>query len=295
MKDILAVHPEVATLPFEHRYTVDPRGILPFYSQLHCWSPYIADYKVKDLISFLQSLANVQNDAESEGEGGKIPYQAWELSKWIPGYEQHVDQLEQTLSTTSYTASYPGAKYDAQHNSMIYYSPTDLVVPSALHTFLQSCHQSIVDSQDAKIFVEDNTWTCLFAKALLDLLPDSFLIYMVRDPRDVVASMLKQRWTPNTLDNVITYYCDLMNTWLSQRASISKSSYIELRLEDLVLDAGAVLSTLSTTIDISVSDEMRSFDLSLGNVGRYKVEFDAGQINHLNTRLAPYLSEFQYG
>ena len=46
LKEILATHPNAASLPFEYRFIIDPDGIIDFYaSYTATWSPYIADRK----------------------------------------------------------------------------------------------------------------------------------------------------------------------------------------------------------------------------------------------------------
>ena len=53
IKDILNLNSSVYALPFEHRITIDPDGIIDFYlSSLNIWSPYMYDKKLKNLKSF---------------------------------------------------------------------------------------------------------------------------------------------------------------------------------------------------------------------------------------------------
>jgi len=58
-KAIFAQHPKVGTLPFEHRFVIDPDGVVDFYnSYAGAWSPYMADKKIKRLEQFLLYLAH---------------------------------------------------------------------------------------------------------------------------------------------------------------------------------------------------------------------------------------------
>ena len=50
LKQILSEHSQVHTLPFEHRFVIDPGGVIDFYHGFaDSWSPFVADRKLRDL------------------------------------------------------------------------------------------------------------------------------------------------------------------------------------------------------------------------------------------------------
>lgn len=291
VKEILSLSPSVASLPFEHRYTVDPQGILPFYQQIPTWSPYIADHRLKELFSFLYSLAQKQVDSATRYT---VPYADWELDEWIPGFSDLVAELEQSLIAHQYKASYPGSRLHHDPNYMVYYSPDQSELKAPLATFMRGCHEAICNTSEADILVEDNTWTCLFGRALVEIMPEALMLVMIRDPRDVITSFLGQRWTPQELDATTTYYIDLMQVWSEQRSQVSDASYLEVRLEDLVAAPDTTLELISSYTGIGVTAAMRQFDLSKSRSGRYKTELTATQIDYVTSRVAPYISHYNY-
>jgi hypothetical protein len=292
VKNIWSLHDQVATLPFEHRFTVDPEGILPFYADASTWSPYIADYRSKQLLGFLRRLAA---KVEPQGTVGvKQPYADWELEKWIPGYTTFVERLETSMQSFTYNAAYPGSFRTSDHNEMAYYPADRTRISTALTRFLDDCHQSICDIQGASVFLEDNTWTSLFLSPLIELLPTAKVIVMLRDPRDVVASMMRQRWTPSSLEDIVTYYQDLVDVYLKQKSLINAESILEIKLENLISASVDTIETMGRFMGLEASEQMLDFDLSAGHVGRYKQEFDATTTQVVNDRLSEYIIKFGY-
>lgn len=194
----------------------------------------------------------------------------------------------------TYKAAYPGSCSTSENNVMTYYAADKTPIAAALTRFLDDCHQSICDNQNRSVFLEDNTWTCLFLSDLIDLLPTAKVIVMLRDPRDVVASMMRQRWTPSSLEDVLTYYQDLVDVYLRQRSFISPDSILEVKLENLISSPLDTIEAMGSFIGLEASEEMRDFDLSAGHVGRYKQEFDVADTLLMNNRLAEYIDKFGY-
>jgi len=290
----------VASLPFEHRYTVDPRGLISFYQSVNNWSPYLADYRLKNLEHFLLDLANKTAEQEEENArlkaAGKtgIPYGGWELDKWIPNYTDYVQVLIKQLRSFSYSAKYPGTKASIEDNQMYYYRPDKSGAKEAIANFMEHCHSSICKDQQKGIFLEDNTWSILFANDLFDLTPHAKMVHIVRDPRDVIASMQKQHWTPGTLDQLLTYYTDIMNQWDENSQCLSSNQQMTVRLEDLVSYPESTLSNICSFVEIEPEEALLSIDLSKSNRGRYLDQFTKAEISMMESRLTPYMTKYNY-
>lgn len=298
-KEILSKNSQVATLPFEHRFTVDPRGLLDFYHTFPSyWTPYWADWKIKDLESFLLSLASKDNQTAQEelkNDLTPLPYSGWELNKWIPGYENLVNELISSLIKFRYSARWPGSKAGVENNHMYFstnLTPTELCPP--IIKFLSACVNAICADQSKDVFVEDNTHSMLFAESLYQIAPDGKMAHIIRDPRDVIASLINQRWAPNDLEHCIMWYQEVLQTWLGQRKILTKDFYTEIRFEDLVNDTKSVLENFAAFSGIEVQETMLQIDLSKNNIGRHKTQFNSAEKALLNSRLKEVLSEYNY-
>ena len=229
-----------------------------------------------------------------KSEDDELPYSAWELSKWIPDFDRLVDQLLQGITDFTYEATYPGRRAWLNPGEMYYFRPDKDRVAKHIRNFLKACHEAIVKGQGKSTFVEDNTWTILFASELLDLVGGGKLIHMVRDPRDVVASLLKQRWTPNTLEKVLTYYEDIMQTWWKQKKLLEADQFLEVRLEDMLDDPSQIVKSICEFVNLEYESPLLEIDLSKGNKGRYKDAFSRAEIDVMERFLEPYILHYNY-
>lgn len=301
LKEIFALHPDVATLPFEHRFTVDPGGIFDYYSSLETWSPYMADHRLNRLSGYLMSLSTIERRAQSLSRMIKAklpsmntyPYAGWELSKWIPDYEEHVQACIVGLSKYSYDARYPAAQA-LSPKQMSLSRKGKKEVAEVLGGFIGKCYGAICAANGKEYFVEDNTWTGLFLPILKDLRPNAKVVHMLRDPRDVVSSIMVQTWTPSDLHQCISYYQELMSTWQSGLENADDLDIIEVKLEDLVADPNGTMSHLCEWIGLDFDTSMLTKDLSRANAGRYKTSFTDKEIDQLNRELAHYINKYGY-
>lgn len=300
MKEILGSHSQVATLPFEHRYTIDPHGLVDYYKNIDNWSPYLAESKLRSLATFLRNLASrdtkifdESQQLRSEGKTGH-PYAGWELDKWIPKYSIFVEELLTQLTDFEYQAAYPGTEAGEQESKMYYPNRSAEVVKMAIGNFIEQCNAAITSQQDKSIFVEDNTWSILFADVLSKLTPEGKMVHMIRDPRDVIASMQRQDWTPTSLENIVKYYKDLISQWQIVRKQLPASFYLEIKLEDLLSETKYTLNDICEFIGVKVEQSMLEVDLSKGNLGKYKKQFDSAEIEFIESELSDIFDQYQY-
>ncbi|MGY8656820.1 MAG: sulfotransferase [Verrucomicrobiia bacterium] len=124
--------------------------------------------------------------------------------------------------------------------------------------------------------------------------PDAAFIHCIRDPADVVSSLLKQWWGPDTVEDCVFYY-----NWSMGNARKSKDSieglaqqhdcvYVTICVEDLALEPRRTISRISSRIglDLSASD----LDLmakipseEMAHIGRAKREFTSDELELIET------------
>lgn len=307
LKEIFSKHSACASLPFEYRFTIDPEGIVDFYNTYPAlWSPYWADARIKRLENFLLSLAKVSAEKAERTTKAKAfdpsglklsppPYSGWELEKWIPGYESFVNELITNIVDFEYPAIWPGNAEGVENNHMYFCEPkSKMLLHPLISKFLSQCYSSICASQTKSMLVEDNTHNILFAADLLDLIPNAKLIHVVRDPRDVIASLIKQRWAPQELDLCISWYMNVMATWYMQKEKLDQHKFTEIKFESLVENKRQVIQQLCDFSGMEVDDAMTATQLEKHNIGRHKKELNAKQIAQIETRTTSVLSRYHY-
>jgi hypothetical protein len=264
MKEILSLHPNVASHPFEYRFIIDPDGIVDFYTTaLNCWSPYIIDQKLHRLELFLTTLAEKWNCKET--------YVDWELNQHLPDYERLVNALMEDLVDFKYR----GVHYGLRERRDLYFMghKTRNELTRTLGGFIRSLIDGYLKQRGREIYVEDNTFNLLFARELLDLLPEAKFIHMMREPMDIIASLSKQRWAPTDKVNTARWYKEVISQIEAVKQTIPRKSLMVVDLYELVDDKERVLTELCTFLGVSFSDEMLDIDLSKSNRGRWKDEF----------------------
>lgn len=307
LKKIFSQLPDVASLPFESRFMVDPKGIIDFYNSFpSIWSPYWVDSKIKELEYFLTSLAaNTAEKAErtriakaTDPIGLGItppPYAGWELDTWIPGYSRYVEELINALIDYTYPAIWPGTAEGKVNNHMYFSGRKDkAALAPMLSKFLNQCVQSIIKHQNKRILVDDNTHSLLFASDVLSLTSNAKMLHIVRDPRDVISSLKTQRWAPNEVSKLVVWYRELMDCWTAQKTALARDQFLEVRFEDFIGQPQKSSSEICAFLGVTFHEAMLDTDLSKHNIGRYKSELTSEEVARIENELSRVFSTYNY-
>lgn len=286
VKEILSKNSNVSSLNFEHRFTIDPDGIIDFYNSFSLtWSPYMTDIKLKRLKSFLINLAKNRKSKKS--------YQGWELDNHIPKYSKNVQMLVDELKNFQYKCSWPGRIVDSSNYQLWFskpYSKSELA--KILGSFITTNFDSIIKKNKKKIFVEDNTWNVLFAKEISELVPKSKMLHIIRDPRDVIASFVKQRWCPTDLQQAIFFYKSIFKRWFEIEKTLPDNYFSYVKLENLVSDRERYVNEICIFVDLPFENSMLKIDLSHSNQGRWEKDFSNKEKKIIGIELAEILAWF---
>lgn len=306
-KALLGLHSTVYALPFEHRITIDPDGLVDFYnSYSSSWSPYAADRRLSRLENFLRSLGHRSNLHDVLGKSlsaanrafpliSPKSYFAWSLGSTFPNYNSHVDRLLNSLVEFNYAGTWVGTPSYIRVTKMLYGRPKEKVeLAKIFGLFINSLVADCLLQQQRQVFVEDNTWNILYARELLDFTPQAKILHIYRDPRDVVASLVKQRWAPNKPQEAALWYIDIMSTWNTIKQSIPADSFLEQSLENLVADTNAAVERVCAFIQIKPEPAMRSLDLSRSHPGRWKKDLTPEDAQIIQVMLGGWIEKLGY-
>ena len=305
LKKIFSQHPDIASLPFEYRFTVDPDGVLDFYNSYPArWSPYAADHKIKRLESFLLGLASQSEEKRKRVEATSNTdrllvsgpsYAGWELDKHIPEYSTYVKELIDDLTAFKHPGVWPGSQEGIENNQMYFSAPMSKEdLKPIISSFLKKCFKSIRDHQKKPILQEDNTHNLLYAQDLLSMFPGGKMIHIIRDPRDVISSLKSQRWAPNNINDLVEWYSAVMNQWQTQKSQLNRTQFIEIRFENLIANPEKTINEICNFLGIEYNSKLLDLDLSKHNIGRYKNELSAQDISAIETGTAALLKEYNY-
>ena len=130
-KKILSKSDEVISFNFEHRFIIDPDGIIDFLISSKAWSPYILDKKINRLDKLLQKLGKpqflknligriIRSNNFIKSKFNANSYHNWNLETHFPNYKLHVTKLIENLEEFRFKGNWVGANdftYDDNKNS----------------------------------------------------------------------------------------------------------------------------------------------------------------------------------
>lgn len=326
LRQMFARHRRVATLPTEMRLLTDPDGIIDFYDSMAAgWSPWSFDLKVRRLERFLRALdapglvrvisyiqaavprhlsGNGRRDSHGAVQGyhdrrtraramvGGSPLlrmrpQYWSINLRMacPSYSRLVDTLVDQLVELRFSGRWTGTPL-YQSSSILFGGPD---VAQALASFCRSLVQCICERRGASHIVEDTPFNLLSFDRINRLLPESRLVHIHREPRDVVASYLGKRWSPSDPVAAARFYVAIMRQWEKIRQSLPDDSYLEITLDDLVGDPEVVARQICAFWDLPWDEAVMEIDLSRSNAGRWKKDIPVDIQPTVEAIVAPYL------
>lgn len=288
-RKMFSLHPDVASFPFEYRFIIDPDGIVDFYQSItNAWSPYMADVKIKRLHSYLVNLAEKKPDKKN--------YRDWELAQWFPNYKKNIEILIDELKSFDYQGFWPGAIGDTSSYKISFSEfRSKEKLNEILGRFLRTNIDEYIHINKKNFFVEDNTWNILFAKELSVFLPDSKMLHLIRDPRDVIASFMEQRWCPNDFDRALAMYKSIITKWFDVAETLPDDYCKVVKLEDLVKQPKEIIESICDFSGIPFHSDMMEIKLNKANEERWKKTFTKENEKKAEKELESIFEKLNYG
>lgn len=151
------------------------------------------------------------------------------------------------------------------------------------------------------IFYIDQLWK---------IFPNMRFIHIIRDGRDVVASMLQNGFWPiapspahpTTMDfqgqvsfrKAINYWVTMLEIARRSAAKVPRENYLELRLEDLVTQSDVFLPQLMDFLNEEIDPKLLSFRLNRSNSQRWKQDLSPKQIQYFHEHAGHVLEREGY-
>lgn len=138
---------------------------------------------------------------------------------------------------------------------------------------------------DDNIWVEKTPHSIVRVKTLHKIFPNMRYIHMIREPKDIFASLKTKKWGPKTASGFVEWYNDLMSRAWKQRLHYRK--YKVLSLERL---ASYPLAVIPDTLYFLCELPMKGFDIQRAlafisdpHIGRWKKELTEDEIKMIDS------------
>jgi hypothetical protein len=182
--------------------------------------------------------------------------------------------------------------------------------------FLRTLMDEMCRKQGVHRWVEKTPDHALYIRRIKQSIPDSLIVHIIRDGRDVALSLAKSGARPFVWQgNSELLYCGVVWKWMVQKGRAGGGEigrdYHELRYEDLVAKPRETLAQLGDFIDHdldydrilqvgigSVSQPYTSFpgptSAGFNPVGRWKQQFSPENLGRFEALVGDYLEELDY-
>jgi len=305
LNKILAQHSELANVP-EWRFLIDPDGLIDFYNSIDNWSPYHMDRRIKRLEKLLKKSASrsfvdkvltklVINNLFNSFSKNLLPlYSKISANDVSPSFEKNVKDLIDKLKSDMFDGYWVGSYFFEKKKIISLSYDSKYFVKEEIKKFLDNTMDDVLSKQNVKYYLEKNTWNILWFDKILEFYPDAKMVHIYRDPRDVVASFIKQTWMPSDIEQSALIYKDLIKKWADIKKRISKDSYIEISLEELVSDSKVTLGKICKFYEIDFQDALLSVKLNKSNSNRWKKDFSKEEQLRINELLSNEIKAYGY-
>jgi len=170
--------------------------------------------------------------------------------------------------------------------------------------------EEFAKSKKANRFGEKTPPNIRYIKQLFEMFPNSKIIHIVRDPRDVIASSIKMHWIANdVVINVLKWKCEI----LYSKQFSKKNSYMEVLYEELIYNPEEQLRNICVFIGEEYDSKMMEYyktaksyvknepwkvgtnkPANTSAIGRWKRELNKGQVFIIEQIVGSQMDKFGY-
>ncbi len=219
-------HHQVLAFPVETKFLVEEDGFSALISAM------TSDFSVAGAGVALERFQKLMRQQVTGLEDSKFKQQHELPIAMFTNYEAALDEFLSLVRTRTY--------FD---------SPEPLL--AATRGFVDRTFDQAARAHNYDVWVEktpSNIWRIPFLQSLW---PDCYVVHCLRDPRDILLSLMQRKWLPSNVLHALTLFESITAALLDvRRKHANDPNWIELRLEDLVADTDATLNGLAQSVAI---------------------------------------------
>lgn len=182
------------------------------------------------------------------------------LSRYYPLMMVDLHEFLDTLSTISYKGFFTGSRFGSRK---VMYSYSRDMLDSQIRTYLEKVIATLC--KDRHAIIEDNPFGFYYSSDWNQMINENFKhFFIIRDPRDIVCSLMRCSWAPSSLQECCVYVRRLLD---DAYEIVPNNDFI--RLEDFIRKPKETSMLMVSSIGL---DDF-SFDFSMltsASIGRYR-------------------------
>jgi hypothetical protein len=310
LKRVLGRHPAVYAIPLESRFLVDTDGLLDLVDALSLrWRAANTDKALRRFESLMRRLRRVhpswrvmhflQRATRRDASVllSPAPYAQHDLGRHLglEHYDRTVARFLEQIEGFRFRGRWPGTRGFRLRPEVRYGArfERDQLLTLA-RDFVGRLLQPAVARAGKIRWCDDTPGNLLASDFLLELFPDMKLVHIHRDPRDVLASAIRQRWAPAATASAIDRLKWILEQWRPKRSALPASCFLEIDFGALVSDRRSTLEQLCGFLDLPFDDALLEVPLDRPNLGRYTRDLTRADVQRVEQELGPWMHEFGY-
>lgn len=254
-KELMTLHPNAFSIPFELRMLIDENGLCDFYRCVkELWTPQKIHIKFEKMKNMLYDL----------GESGTIHYKDWNLAQ--DAFPTYFDDFEQFLGDL------PNMEFDGYWIWMKARGTIPIVladpprVADKIRTFFTGLLEDCTFRAEQTLYVDDGTFNMTYSHILAEIFPKAKFLHMYRKADQVIGSMIHQRWCPNTVEDTISWYIDIHKHMERSMSHVDKDRILHINMDDMLRTPISSLKKICDLVDLDIPEKFLSdistFDLT---------------------------------
>lgn len=160
--------------------------------------------------------------------------------------------------------------------------------------FLEDLNKPSLANANASRWCDTTPLNVRYADFLNELYPKSKLVHVVRDPRDVAASYIKQTWTSRNRETALEQLRKRYSALISIQKARPRSFMKTIRLEDFTNNRNGERKELCEFLSIDHAGFDGTVRLSEASFGRWKKDFSTSEARKLESIFEDACDYFGY-
>ncbi|WP_117190684.1 sulfotransferase family protein [Rhizobium terrae] len=220
-------HHEVLAFPVETKFLVEEDGFAAVIDALTC------NFSVAWAMAAVDRFETLMRRQVTGLDDSKFKHQEVLPIIKFTNYEEALNEFTQLIRARSY--------FD---------DPAPLL--AATRKFVDQTFDDAARRENYGAWVEKTPSNIWRIDLLRTLWPDCYIVHCIRDPRDIMLSLLERRWLPTNIVQALTIFESHLAALIKvRRIHMNNPKWLELRLEDLVEHTEPTLAKLAEFVGLA--------------------------------------------
>lgn len=305
--DLLREVDNCFVLPTEFRLINDPDGLLSLESAIiDNWTVFQGDVAIKRFRKLCRNLSNKYSGPYSTLDHTKIFGK--DFLKVVDEYLDKLTQLDfeglwygndtflkrkmigrRFIGRNSFTTRKIYVARNLDREEFLEYT----------REFLSKLASLCLDERKPGLFVIDGDYSVLNAGRVLSYFPQGKMILVIRDPRDIVATVRSGlgAFMPDDFDKNVEWQLSLFKRWHKTVKELPKDQFLLINFDDLVNQYDKIQEEIFNFLEIDKSTHTKKqsiFDpsVSIKNIGIWKTKLSEKEASIIEQKFKGYYDRF---